>query len=788
MAKSKKSAKSEQTGKKNTFLSVFLHTLSTIFKILIPLAFLVGVILVIFIIAGAEKLDIDDLALDLTSAVCYIDEEGEIQEYEKVASTGNRYWVPLNKVPKNMQEAFISIEDERFRSHNGVDIKRTAKAVFQYIFDRNNAHGGSTITQQLIKNLTGNDDRSPVRKVQEMWMAFQLERKMSKDQILELYVNTIYLAQGVNGVQTASKLYFDKDVSELSLAECASIAGITQTPALYDPFLNPENNKKKQELVLYKMLELGKITQEEHDAAVAEELNFKKGNMRVSVPSQSYFTEQVITDAIAALVKQKGMSETVAKRKITNGGYKIISTLDPKIQSAINDVFSSESNFPKSPVSPAPQGAITVIDVHTGEIKGLYGGIGPKPGAYVLNRATGSYRQPGSSIKPLAVYAPAIDKGLITPQSIYTDKKVTYGDWSPKNFYTGFKGDMTVRAAVQLSVNTIAVQIVDELGTDVSYDYLKNKFKLSNVTESDKVLGALGLGGLTTGTSVTDMAAAYSAFPNDGIYNSPITFTKIIDSTGKVILKNKSESSSAVSKSTAATMNDLLHGVVTSGTGTGANISGITIAGKTGTTDNNVDKWFVGYTADYCAAVWYGYDTQKPMNHVSGNPAVTAWKKVMQPVLKNISSNNKLDVTYQTNNKTVEICTISGLIPSDYCRAHNTVKAEQLAPSAIPTETCSANKHTAVEELDPETAETPTQSNGIQTPVTGNPSTNTTTPQAPSGNQPTTPEQNSGNTNQGGSETTAPPSNQTTPTTPQSPENGNVEDVLSELEQIIGND
>lgn len=764
MAKEKKQIKkAEKTQKnekkKNTFFSVFLRTLSTIFKILVPLVFLAGILVVIFIIAGAEKLDVDDLSLDLTSAVYYIDEDGEYQEYEKIASTGNRYWVALNKVPENLQEAFISIEDERFRSHHGVDIKRTAKAVFQYIFDRENAQGGSTITQQLVKNLTGNDDRSPIRKIQEMWMAFQLERKMSKDQILELYVNTIYLAQGVNGVQTASKLYFDKDVSELSLAECASIAGITQTPALYDPFLNPENNKQKQELVLYKMLELGKITQDEYDKAVAEKLNFKKGNMRVSVQSQSYFTEQVITDAINALVEQKGMSETVAKRKINNGGYKIISTIDPVVQSAINDVFSTESNFPKSPVSPAPQGAITVMDVHTGEIKGLYGGIGAKPGAFVLNRATSSFRQPGSSIKPLSVYAPAIDNGLITPQTVYTDKKVTYGSWSPKNSYSGYKGKMTVRTAIQLSVNTIAVQIADELGVDASYDYLKNKFKLSKVTSDDKVLGALALGGLTNGASVTDMAAAYSAFPNEGIYNSPITFTKIIDSTGKVILTNKAESSTAVSKSTAATMNDLLKGVVTSGTGTSARISGETVAGKTGTTDNNVDRWFVGYNADYCAAVWYGYDDSRSMNHLSGNPAATAWKKVMEPVIKAKKSDSELDTKYSsTNKKTVRICTVSGLLPSEYCEEHGTVKSEQLSASAVPTQHCSASRHTAVEELDPETVENP-KNNELPPPVVDEPITG-----GNSGGQSQQPSQQPSN---GG--------------------NSNPNDVISELEKIIGN-
>ena len=250
------------------FLGIFLHTVWTIFKFVIPVAFVLGVCFLIFIIAAADPIDVDDLRLDLTSSICYLDEHGEVKEFEKISGSENRFWVEYAKVPQYMKDAFISIEDERFLSHSGFDIKRTTKSVLEYLTKGSRAQGGSTITQQLVKNITDNAKRTPVRKIQEIWLAYQLERELTKDQILELYMNTIYLAQGVNGVQTASRLYFDKDVSELSLAQCASIAGITQYPSYYDPFLQPENNKEKQELVLKKMLELGKITQEEHDQAV----------------------------------------------------------------------------------------------------------------------------------------------------------------------------------------------------------------------------------------------------------------------------------------------------------------------------------------------------------------------------------------------------------------------------------------------------------------------------------------------------------------------------------------
>lgn len=713
---------------KKTFFSVFLSTLWTIMKIVIPAVAIVGIAFVVFVILSADNLDVEDLRLDLTSTVCYEDENGEVVEYEKITTDENRAWVPLNQVPQYMRDAFISIEDERFYSHSGFDIKRTTKAVIDYARYGSNAQGGSTITQQLIKNITNNTDRTPVRKIQEIWMAYKLERKLSKDQILELYVNTIYLAQGVNGVQTASKLYFDKDVSELSLAQCASIAGITQYPAYYDPFLHPDNNKEKQELVLKKMLELGKITQEEHDEAVAEKLVFKKGNMQTtSVKTQSYFTDYVVSDVINEFVKQKGLSKTLAERKLQSGGYKIIATIDPTVQKSIDNVFGSASNFPSSPVSPAPQGAIVVMDVKTGEVKGMAGGIGKKEGAYSLNRATATYRQPGSSIKPLSVYAPAIDTGLVMPGTIYEDKKITYGEWSPKNSYSGFKGNMTVRKAIEISCNTIAVQIVDDMGINTSYDYLKNKFKLSTVVDADKALAPLSLGGLTKGATVMDMAAAYAVFPNAGVYNTPITFTKVIDSDGNVILKNKASSSNAVKKTTASAMNDLLKGVVSSGTGTGASISGVTIAGKTGTTDDNKDRWFVGYSSDYVAAVWYGYDTPRVMNHLGyNNPAVTAFKKVMTPIVKAKSGEEKngfLDTTAPKKN-TVAVCSVSGLLPCSYCYEKNTVVSEVYTNGNEPTGTCSQQAHEKIETVDPSRADTPISSENdippeaLTTPVT----------------------------------------------------------------------
>lgn len=689
--------KKQQKQKPKGFFGIFWHTIWSIFKFVVPVAFLLGVVFLVFIIAAADPIDVDDLRLDLTSSICYLDESGEVKEFEKISGTENRFWVEYAKVPQYMKDAFISIEDERFLSHNGFDIKRTTKAVFEYFTKGSRAQGGSTITQQLVKNITDNAKRTPVRKIQEIWLAFQLEQDLTKDQILELYMNTIYLAQGVNGVQTASRLYFDKDVSELSLAQCASIAGITQYPSYYDPFLQPENNKNKQELVLKKMLELGKITQEEHDQAVAEKLDFKKGNMKTSVSYQSYIAETIITDAVKLLVEKEGISETVAKKKIYSGGYQIISTVDPKVQSAIDTVFKNPANFPKSPYSEIPQGAIVVMDPQTGHIKGLYGGIGEKPGLYSLNRAIATTRQPGSCIKPIGVYAPALEAGLITPTTIYTDKKITYQNWSPKNYYSGFRGEMTVQRAVELSVNTIPVQILDDLGIDKSYNFLQDKLHISSLSQEDKYgLGALSLGGMTNGVSVLEMTAAYATFANNGIYTQPVTILEIRDSYGKSVVKVTPETNVAMKEETAEMMHQMLLAVVQNGTGTGAQISGVKAGGKTGTTDEDKDRWFVGYTPNYVAAVWYGFDIPKGMGYVSGNPALNAWKKVMAPIMQDAPQRDYATKTPQyipSSSLKISVCTVSGLLSSQYCVDQKTVAVKSFKEGEQPTEYCSEAHH-----------------------------------------------------------------------------------------------
>ena len=701
-----KAKKSKKSKKPQSFVKVFFKTLGKIALIAIPALILVAVGVVWYIISSTPPIDAENLRVDLNSTIYYLDENGEPVKFEDVRGDQNRDWVDYAKVPQYMKDAFVSIEDERFFSHAGFDLKRTTKAVLDYMSKGSGAQGGSTITQQLVKNITGNKDLSPKRKIQEIWLAYQLEQDLSKEQILELYMNTIHLANNTDGVQAASRLYFSKDVSELSLAECASIAGITQHPTRYDPLNNPDNNKSKAKLVLQKMLELGKIDQEEHDAAV-DELNkmvFEEGNRKAAQEQKSsYVAEVIIEDAIQLLVDQSVAGPAAARKMIFSGGCKIISTVDPKVQDAIDKVYSTHENFVSYlPDEVIPQSAIVVMDPVTGYVKGLSGGIGERSGSYTLNRAVDTTRQPGSTIKPLSIYTPALDAGLITPSKVMNDSpvdKVNGKNW-PTNQYNGsdpaYFGDITIQRAVEKSTNTIPVKILKDLTPEESYKFLRERFHIDTLTESDKDLSPLAMGGLTEGVTVMDMTAAYATFANNGIYTKPITVLEIQDHNGHTIAKAQPETTIAMRERTAEAMHQMLLAVVKNGTGASAddNLPGIKVGGKTGSTDYSKDRWFVGYTPNYVAAVWFGYDSPRETNF-SPNPALKGWKAVMDIIMKDAPTRTYVTQTpsvIPTSNFSVKVCSVTGKIPDQFCIDNGTVETKSFS-SGGPTETCSEQDH-----------------------------------------------------------------------------------------------
>ena len=622
-------------------------------------------------------------------------------------------------IPEYLKQAAVAIEDERFWTHRGVDWKRTLGAGVNLLFGFSSNYGGSTITQQLIKNITGDDEVTVQRKIQEVLRALELEKNMSKEEILELYLNTINLSQGCYGVQTAAQVYFGKDVNELTLAECASIAGITNLPSYYDPFVYPEHNIDRQKDILWKMHDLGIITDAEYERAKNEELSFMRDvEEEEDEPEevQSYFVDLVIDQVIKDLQTQLGYSKEVATRLLYSGGLQIYTTLDPKVQSVMESVYTDSSNFQRLAGITQPQSAMIVYSTD-GDILGVVGGRGVKQGARVLNRAK-SLRSAGSSIKPLSAYSPALEEGLINPFTVMDDFPDLYTDQNgilvehpekfngklkayPKNYYSGFKGRMTVRRAVELSVNTVAVQTVEKLGISKSYGYLENKYGFSTLVptseKGDMNYGSLALGGFYNGVSLLELTSAYTTFTNDGVHNKARCYTMITDGEGNVILDNSHRSTAVLSEKANYYMTYMLESAVKRGTSTAAKIDGIAVAGKTGTTNSDKDRWFIGYTPYYVGGVWYGYDYPKEIKGADGNPALKLWKLVMDQLHDGLE-----DAEFDKPDELVSAsyCTDCGGIPIDACRVDcrgdSHVATGYFWPGDKPKEKCTCHVMTKI--------------------------------------------------------------------------------------------
>ena len=623
-----------------TTARLILKIILTIFLIFLTTGVLFACIFA-FYVKNNLSMDIDislsDFTLNQTSTLWYTDENGDYQELSTLYGTENRIWVDGEEIPQYMKDAAIAIEDKRFKEHNGVDWYRTFAAFRNMFISNNSTFGGSTITQQLIKNLTDQDEVTVQRKLLEIFRALELEKNYSKDEIMAWYLNTIYLGEGCYGVYTAAETYFNKELKDLSLAECASIIAITNNPSLYDPFISTANNKERQEIILKEMYDQGLIEKDEYEAAKAEELVFVRSeDDSYEYEIYSYYEEAVIEDVIQDLMEEKGLSYSAAQRLLYTGGYQIYTCLDMDIQNKVDDIYTDLSALPQSYSSSSPQlqSAIVIIDPYTGDIVALSGGTGEKEANFILNRATDTTRPPGSSIKPLSAYGPAMELGLITQNTLVNDSaniRLSGTSWYPRNSGGGNRGVVTIKQALVSSLNTVAAQIIDKLTPETSYEFLTEKLGFTTLTEDDRNYAPLALGQFTNGATVREMAQAYTALANDGIYTESRTYTLVTDMDGNVIIDNESESSVAFSANTAWNITDMLSAAVSYGTGTEAKLSGMSTAGKTGTTTDDKDRWFVGYTPYYVAAVWTGYDTPAAMRF-SGNPAAQIWKKVMTAV------------------------------------------------------------------------------------------------------------------------------------------------------------
>ncbi len=695
------------------------------------LALIFGLVLAIYIDRKVEK-HIDESLFTMVgadSAKLYYyeyDENGEEVAIEMPdASLYGGYrcmYAPYETVPKDLIHAFVSIEDKRFFSHKGVDWFRTASAGLNYFLKFNGSYGGSTITQQLIKNVTDKDDYSFQRKIQEIFWAIDLETKMDKDEILGLYLNVINLSQGCYGVRTGARYYYSKELSELTLAECATIAAITNSPSYYDPLRHPENNKVRRDVILREMCEQGYIDEARRDAALAEEIVLNVDETMQQNHIHSWYVDMVIEDVIADLMEEKGYSRSMASLAVYTGGLKIYTAMDADVQEILDAYYEKESNFYKDSNGESPQCSMIVIHPTTGAVLGVAGAIGEKSANRIQNFATQTLRPAGSVIKPLSVYAPALESGVITWSSVYDDVPVRFGKYNldpkkgeivqptawPQNANRVYRGLTNINYAMEHSVNTVTVRILEQIGCETAFRFLYDRLHMTSLIESqtladgtvltDKDLAALALGQFNYGVTLAETTAAYSIFANGGIYNHPRTYYRVTDSSGSIVLDNAYRGEAVISEANATVMTELLQNVVTNGSAKEITLdSTVACAGKTGTTQNNCDRWFIGYTPYFIGGVWYGYEYPKSLAGVAGNPCITVWDQIMTKLHEKHTGTGEgfLDFPSSREVAEFEFCADSGQLMTEACRRDPRGSRAEKGYFVIgtePTEYCSCHR------------------------------------------------------------------------------------------------
>ena len=716
------------------------------------------------ILTEAVDWSMEDYDMEETSFIYHVDEGGNIQLLQQIFTTTDRQWASLDEIPQALVDAAVAIEDKRFYEHQGVDWITTIKACVNLFFGSGDA-GGSTITQQLIKNVTEENSVTVQRKVMEIFRAYMFEQEYEKDLIMEYYLNEIYLGRGCWGVKSAAAEYFGKELQNLTVAECASLISITNNPSLFNPYSESVykykgeerdgagRNRYRQLNVLDQMLEQGYLTQEEYDEAVAQEMVFKEGiadedrwtvcentacgyeGIRSSFTQEggsyycpecgtvtsvqssasqsiySWFVDAVIIDVASALAEQDGRvwdqlgkeTQDYYLERIQKGGYHIYTTLDMEVQEAVDAIYNDLSQVPKTNSKQQLQSAIVVIDNDTGDVVALSGGVGEKDTFFAYNRATQAKLQTGSAQKPISVYAPAFELGVVSPATVLKDMPVIYdgSDGWPNNDSKRYNYARTVYQGIVSSINTIAVRTLDLGGWEYAYSFAKYNFGQNNLTESyglgngqsksDIGRAPLALGALTVGSTVREMSAAYATFANNGIYREARTFTKVYNSSGELVIDNTQDSRKILSDKTVNYMNYCLFNAANYGTGGAAIFNGQNIAGKTGTTSSQRDRWFCGYTSHYTAAVWCGYDQPEKVV-LNTNPAAQLWKKVMQPIHKGLPNNGLYNGNAMSG---VSVCLDSGLLATDACygdaRGLERVSSPLVYPEDRPDGYC--NKH-----------------------------------------------------------------------------------------------
>jgi len=663
--------------------------------VLLFIGFGAGLGLFFFYIEDTPTFDPNNLKPNETSFV--YDQDGNV--IAELHGEQNRVPVGLDQVPDSLKNAFIAIEDQYFYQHKGINIRSILGALWEDIVHGSYQRGASTITQQLVKLTFLSPEKELKRKAQEAWLAIQLERHYTKDQILQFYLNQIYFGHSAYGVEAAAEIFFGKSVDKLDLAESAMLAGIPKSPSLYSPYINFDRAKERQEIILNAMAERGFITSDEAEEAKNEELNLV-GLKNVKADYKApYFTDYVIQELAAQLQKELGITQDEAYDKIYSEGLKIYTTVDMNIQEAAETALADPKNYPYTKEDkngiPQPQAAAVVIDPHTGYIKAMVGGREHQQ-RLGFNRATQAFRQPGSAFKPIAVYTAAIDMGY-TAATVIDDSPVSYSagsgkTYSPQNFTRDFKGLTTIRTAIANSVNVVAVKVLSSIGVDRGIEYAQKlgiKDLVLSGSKNDRQL-AIALGGLTKGVTPLEMASAYGTLDNQGVHVEPMAILKVVDKSGKTLIENKAEQWPAVSKQVAFIMTDMLRTVVTQGTG--KRLAGLPFpaAGKTGTTTDNKDVWWLGYTPQFVAAVWMGHDDPTAMSNVAGGyqPALI-WKQIMTAAHKDLPAQSFVKPDGIVG--PINICIDSGKLPTELCYEDprgSRVRGEYFIKGTEPTSFC----------------------------------------------------------------------------------------------------
>ena len=716
-----------------------------------------------------SEMVMENYDMDETSFIHYVDSEGNIQELQQIYASSDRDWASFDEIPKDLVNAAVAIEDKRFYEHQGVDWITTVKACAGMFFGSGDA-GGSTITQQLVKNMTGDNSVTVRRKVVEIFKAQDFERRYNKETIMEWYLNMIYFGDRKNGVKSAAAHYFGKELCNLTTAECASLISITNNPSIFSPYTDTftykgellsgkERNNIRKENTLWMMRNEGYLTEEEYQAALAQEIVFKSGieagdrmaycgndvcgykgivstlvskdnkyfcpecNEQIRVTDYasstvySWFVDTVLEDVAGALAEKDGrvwdemgkQEKELYRQLIQRGGYHIYTTLDMEVQNQVDKVYTDLTQIPETRGGQQLQSGIIVIDNRTGDIVAMSGGVGEKVVFDAFNMATDAERQVGSSIKPLSVYAPAFEIGGFSPATVIKDMPLRYTEEDdgtvkpyPNNSSRQYAYKRTILSSIMDSVNAVAVNTLDAIGTRYSYNYVKKLFRVSGLIEkgangtTDIDYSPLALGGLTIGATVRDMASAYATFANEGVYREGRTFTKVYDSQGNLIIDNPQTSEKILSEKSVDYINYCLDQAVDAGTGTAADLKsiGIDVCGKTGTTNSKNDRYFCGYTGYYTAAVWCGFEIPAEINLVGNtkHPGARLWKKVMEPLHE-----GKENITLFDSDKMVEvtICLDSGKLATDACLhdIRDTDRTEKVLvyPEDVPDDSCDAH-------------------------------------------------------------------------------------------------